>query len=60
MTSSIRCEYCNYYSYDEEYEYYVCEVDLDEDEMERFIRGTFSECPYFSFYDEYKIVRKQN
>ena len=27
------CESCAFYAYDEEYEYYVCEADLDEDEM---------------------------
>ena len=27
------CEYCVNYSYDEDYECYTCEVDLDEDEM---------------------------
>ena len=34
------CDTCANYSYDEEYEYYVCEVDLDEDEMQRFLTGT--------------------
>ena len=27
------------YEYDEEYEYYVCSKNLDEDEMYRFVRG---------------------
>ncbi len=27
------CDSCTNYVYDEEYEYYVCEVNLDEDEM---------------------------
>ena len=32
---------------------------LDEDEMYRFIKGDFRECPYYQFGDEYQIVRKQ-
>mgnify|MGYP000485228866 CR=1 FL=1 len=27
------CEACAYYSYDEDYECYICEMDLDEDEL---------------------------
>ena len=53
------CEYCANYSYDEDYECYTCEVNLDEDEMARFITGTFSQCPYFQMGDEYRIVRRQ-
>lgn len=53
------CEYCANYSFDEEYESYICEVNLDEDEMARFIVGDFKECPYFQMGDEYRIVRKQ-
>ena len=36
---SANCEECVYYDYDEELAAYVCEADLDEDEMERFLRG---------------------
>ena len=53
------CEYCVNYSYDEDYECYTCEVDLDEDEMEHFVTGTFHQCPYFRMGDEYRIVRRQ-
>jgi hypothetical protein len=53
------CETCMNYEYDEEYEYYVCTKNLDEDEMYRFIKGDFRECPYYQFGDEYQIVRKQ-
>ena len=45
--------------YDEEYECYTCEVDLDEDEMARFMTNTFDNCPYYQLGDEYRIVRKQ-
>ena len=54
------CEYCGNYFYDEEYECYVCDVSLDEDEMARFMTNTLKDCPYFTDGDEYKIVRKQN
>ena len=37
----------------------MCEMDLDEDEMARFITNTFDGCPYFQYRDEYRIVRKQ-
>lgn len=57
--AGANCENCGNYVYDEELDYFVCEMDLDEDEMARFIRGTFTECPYFQFQDEYRIVRKQ-
>lgn len=60
MKNSVsNCEYCMNYSYDEDYECYTCEVNLDEDEMAHFISGNFSQCPYFRMGDEYKIVRKQ-
>lgn len=59
MGVSANCEYCVNYSYDEDYECYTCEVNLDEDEMARFITGDFRQCPYFKMGDEYRIVRKQ-
>ena len=45
--------------YDDDYECYTCEVNLDEDEMVKFITGNFHQCPYFKMGDEYRIVRKQ-
>ena len=60
MKEKTRCEYCGNYVYDDEYDCYVCEINLDEDEMERFMRDTFDNCPHFQFNDEYRIVRKQN
>lgn len=35
-------------------------VNLDEDEMQRFLSYSNFDCPYYSLDDEYKIVRKQN
>lgn len=54
------CENCQNYTWDEEFEYYVCDIDLDMDEMERFLNHSTKDCPYFKFYDEYTMVRKQN
>ena len=53
------CETCINFVYDEDYECYVCEMDLDEDEMSRFLSSSFDNCPYYQLNDEYKIVRKQ-
>lgn len=60
MSSQNSCEYCMNYSYDEVYDCYTCEVDLDMDEYERFATDSVSNCPYFRGGDEYTIVRKQN
>ncbi len=54
------CEECINYYYDEEYECNSCMMNLDEDEMYRFVKGSFSDCPYYSRGDDYTIVRKQN
>jgi pyruvate-formate lyase-activating enzyme len=60
MSSQVNCEYCSNYVYDEDYEYYVCDMDIDEDDMVRLAQGRSFSCPYFRFDDEYQIVRKQN
>ena len=57
--SEKMCESCANFLYDEEYDEYYCDVNLDEDEMVRFLTGTYANCPYFQYDDEYKIVRKQ-
>lgn len=54
------CERCTHYTYDYYTGCYVCEINLDEDEMEKFLRGSNFDCHYFDLDDEYKIVRKQN
>ncbi len=58
--AKTNCENCANYIYDSEYDCYCCDVDLDEDEMMRFLSQQNFECPYFNFYDEYKMVQKQN
>ena len=55
-----QCEMCANYEYDEEYEESICTMNLDEDEMIRFMTGREKSCPYFRYGDEYTIVRKQN
>ena len=53
------CDTCANYAYDEDYEYYVCDVNLDEDDMLRFLQGNTKECPYYQNDDEYAVVRHQ-
>lgn len=53
------CDYCANFIYDEEDECYICDINLDEDEMYRFLKGDTRSCPYFRDGDEYKVVRKQ-
>ena len=55
-----QCETCAYFYYDDEYECWVCDMDLDEDELAAFVSGNRRDCPYYRDGDEYKVVRKQN
>ena len=41
------CDSCIYFEYDEEYECYTCSMNLDEDEMYRFMQNSFYNCPYY-------------
>ena len=60
MKKQTNCESCMNYFYDEECGYYVCLVNLDEDEMEKFLTDSFQGgCPYYRLEDEYRTVRKQ-
>ncbi len=54
------CETCMYYDLDDMGEDYTCNLYLDEDEMIRFMQSPYSSCPYYKYYDEYKMVQKQN
>ena len=54
------CDTCSYYVYDEDTECYVCDMDLDEDDLVEFLQGTNDSCAYYSLDDEYAVVRKQN
>ena len=53
------CDDCVNYVYDEECDCWVCLVNLDEDEMCRFLGGNTRNCPYYRYYNEYKSVQKQ-
>lgn len=53
------CETCLYFCYDEVYDEYYCQINLDEDEMERFLKDENNVCPYYRLEDEYKTVQKQ-
>ena len=56
---STNCESCVNYVYDEEYGYYICEANLDEDDMMRFLTSQTFSCPYYQLDDEYRVVRHQ-
>lgn len=55
----VECETCANYMYDEEYEEYICDVNMDEDDLIRFLTDRHKECPYYRNGDEYKVVRHQ-
>ena len=55
----MECDYCAYNAYDEETEEYYCSVNLDEDDMARFMSHKYKSCPYFKNGDEYSVVRHQ-
>ena len=57
---TTNCEDCMYFDYDEMLDEDICTLDLDEDEMIRFMEHPYSSCPYYKFYDEYKTVQNQN
>ncbi|MEG0751514.1 MAG: DUF6472 family protein [Oscillospiraceae bacterium] len=59
MKSLERCEDCVNFVLDEDAECMVCEAALDEDDMFRFLSGTFFDCPYYRNGDDYKLVAKQ-
>ncbi len=58
MSADI-CEECNNYMYDDEEECYICEMDLDEDDMVRFLTGNNANCPYYQSNNEYEVVKHQ-
>ena len=54
------CEMCANYCYDEDFEEYYCDIDLDEDEYMRFLSSSEKMCPYYRNGDEYEVVKHQN
>lgn len=59
MSKQTNCDSCAYYTYDEDYDCYVCDMNLDEDELVRFMSDSYYNCPYYWLGDEYRVVRKQ-
>jgi len=57
--AETNCESCYHYVFDDDSECHICQIDLDEDEMAKFITDSFRHCPYYQYNDEYIIVRKQ-
>ena len=53
------CESCVNYVYDDEMECYCCDMNLDEDDMVKFLTGSVDNCPYYRLDDEYAVVRHQ-
>ena len=58
------CDSCSFYVYDEDYEEYECQVNMDEDDYGRIMSGSYGSgqetgCPFFRDGDEYKVVRHQ-
>ncbi len=54
-----QCETCAYYVYDEDYEEYYCEADMDEDDYARLLSANRKSCPFYRNGDEYAVVRHQ-
>lgn len=59
IVMSTNCDFCAYNEYDEDDEAYYCSVNMDEDDMARFMQSSYKECPYYRSGDEYKVVRHQ-
>ena len=60
--ASNQCENCLYYSYDDEFDEWVCDVAdcMDEDEVFRMTGSRDKGCTYYRPGDDYTIVRRQN
>ena len=56
---AANCEYCGNYVYDEDYGYYVCEMDLDEDEVYRILSSPHLHCPFYRQGNDYTLARRQ-
>ena len=59
--SPAQCDTCAYYDYIDDDGTLGCTVNIDEDDLYRELEGgRHVSCPYYKYYDEYKLVRKQN
>lgn len=59
MKEVVDCASCSNYVYDAELDCDICVVDMDEDQMADFLRGTVRSCPYYQFNDEYVLALRQ-
>lgn len=59
MAEAFPCDSCRNYAYDEDYEEYVCMVNMDEDDYGRLMSNHRFQCPHYDGDDDYKIVRHQ-
>ena len=55
-----KCLSCEFYDYNDETDTEGCTIGLDEDDMVNFLSSNTQNCPYYRFFDEYKMVQKQN
>lgn len=55
----MRCDDCQYYIFDDDYQEYVCDMDMDEDDYARIVSRGSEECPFWRNGDEYSVVRHQ-
>jgi len=57
------CDTCAYFQWDDEEEDFICEADVDEDDLARMMQEPsfrrHSRCPYWVKDDEYAVVRHQ-
>jgi hypothetical protein len=58
-TVQSSCDTCTYYTYDEDYEAYGCDINMDEDEYMKMVTDKHYNCPYYRNGDEYMVVRHQ-
>lgn len=56
---NANCDSCTYLLYDEDYDEYICDAAMDEDDYNRLRENAFKGCPYYRDGDEYRVVRKQ-
>lgn len=53
------CEQCSYYVYNKFLECYECTVNMDEDDLYRYLSSSDYNCPYYRPEDDYFLARKQ-
>jgi hypothetical protein len=56
---SNECESCWHYDYDEEYDEYYCNQNLDEDEVYQVLTSRNNHCPWYRQGDDYYLARRQ-